>query len=86
MLENVYKDSRVIKINYNKGYNTVKVSTADGEEYLGDHVIFTPSLGVLKANYQRLFSPPLPEKKVEAIKVIELSLKYILIIYIIYIM
>ncbi|KAK0099065.1 hypothetical protein PV326_008379 [Microctonus aethiopoides] len=68
VLENVYKDSRVIKINYNKGYNTVKVSTADGEEYLGDHVIFTPSLGVLKANYQRLFSPPLPEKKVEAIK------------------
>lgn len=72
MLEKTYKNSKVTKINYNRSYDTVKISTADGKEYLADHVIFTPSLGVLKANYQRLFNPPLPEKKVTAIKVIKL--------------
>jgi spermine oxidase len=32
-----------------------------------DHVIFTPSLGVLKKNHQTLFDPPLPPWKVKAI-------------------
>ncbi|KAK0162744.1 hypothetical protein PV327_006496 [Microctonus hyperodae] len=68
VLEKTYKNTKVTKINYNKIYDTVKISTANGKEYSADHVIFTPSLGVLKANYQRLFNPPLPEKKVTAIE------------------
>ncbi|XP_066262733.1 spermine oxidase-like [Euwallacea similis] len=46
----------------------ITVTTTDGNKYLADHVIFTPSLGVLKANYEGLFSPSLSEDKVEAIK------------------
>ncbi|XP_066155628.1 spermine oxidase-like [Euwallacea fornicatus] len=46
----------------------ITVTTTDGNKYLADHVIFTPSLGVLKADHERLFSPALSEDKVEAIK------------------
>ncbi|KAK0073434.1 hypothetical protein PV325_009728, partial [Microctonus aethiopoides] len=46
----------------------VKVSVADGKEYLADHVIFTPSLDVSKANYNQLFNPPLLEKMIKSIE------------------
>lgn len=52
---------------WNQG-NQVSISTSDGEEYKADHVIFTPSLGVLKANYDKLFKPSLNQEKIEAIK------------------
>lgn len=34
-----------------------------------EHVIFTPSLAVLKSNYSNLFHPSLPLRKIQAIKV-----------------
>lgn len=50
----------------------VKLHFADGSEISADHVIVTVSLGVLKAAIQqdldsRLFNPPLPSFKTEAI-------------------
>lgn len=71
VLNNTDTSSKVIKINYNGDSAPVKISTADKKEYLADHVIFTPSLGVLKANHEQLFDPPLPEKKISTIKVIK---------------
>lgn len=47
----------------------VQVITQDGKSYLADHVILTPSLGVLKADYNKLFNPPLPDNKINAIQV-----------------
>nr|CAD7573445.1 unnamed protein product [Timema californicum] len=44
------------------------VSCANGEEISCDYVIFTSSLGVLKDQAAEMFSPPLPEEKMNAIK------------------
>nr|KAG5714699.1 hypothetical protein BaRGS_000187 [Batillaria attramentaria] len=44
-----------------------KVLCENGEEYEADHVVVTCSLGHLKANYQKMFDPPLPEAKTGAI-------------------
>ncbi|KAK0084924.1 hypothetical protein PV325_006126 [Microctonus aethiopoides] len=68
ILNNTHTNSKITKINYNEESTLVKVSAADGKEYLADHVIFTPSLGVLKANHNQLFNPPLPEKKIKSIE------------------
>ncbi|XP_015111728.1 protein anon-37Cs [Diachasma alloeum] len=46
----------------------VNVKTSDGNEYTADYVIFTPSLGVLKANHKSLFEPNLPPNKINAIE------------------
>lgn len=35
------------------------------------HVIVTVSLGVLKANYKSIFSPPLPPRKVNSIEALQ---------------
>lgn len=64
---NVTLNSKVLQIaNWD---NTSKVQVfLDGEKSLtADHVIFTPSLGVLKARHRALFSPGLPQEKVTAI-------------------
>jgi spermine oxidase len=45
------------------------VECKDGSIYHADHVICTVSLGVLKERHQTLFSPSLPEVKINAIKV-----------------
>lgn len=44
------------------------VKCCDGEEFNADYVILTVSLGVLKEHAERLFLPPLPADKMEAIK------------------
>jgi spermine oxidase len=44
------------------------VSCSDGTSYTADHVIFTGSLGVLKARHTTLFNPKLPDIKVKAIE------------------
>lgn len=44
------------------------VHCCDGEEYCADYVIVTVSLGVLKNHAEKLFCPPLPSEKMEAIK------------------
>lgn len=49
--------------------NCVKVLTTDGSVFKASNVIFTPSLGVLKEQYAKLFKPALPESKIDAIKV-----------------
>lgn len=67
-MNNTILNTRVKKINYKDGL--VSVTTEDGKNYHADHVIFTASLGVLKENYDKLFTPSLPEKKINAIKVI----------------
>lgn len=44
------------------------VTCSDGSSYVADHVIFTGSLGVLKARHAALFTPKLPDMKVKAIE------------------
>ncbi|XP_063985811.1 uncharacterized protein LOC135166941 [Diachasmimorpha longicaudata] len=67
VLNKTLLNKKVTKINYAEE-GPVKVTSADGEEYTADHVIFTPSLGVLKANHEQLFEPQLPEKNRKAIE------------------
>ncbi len=61
----VQLNKEVQKIKYDE---KILITCADGSTYTADHVIITVSLGVLKANYQSLFDPPLPEKKVKIIQ------------------
>ncbi|NXX58981.1 PAOX oxidase, partial [Scopus umbretta] len=46
----------------------VQVECEDGDTFLADHVIVTVPLGFLKERHQHFFQPPLPERKVEAIR------------------
>lgn len=59
-----------IKWNPNASSDMVKITCADGSSYTAEHVIFTASLGVLKARHPTLFTPNLPEKKIKAINAI----------------
>ncbi|XP_053595543.1 spermine oxidase [Microplitis demolitor] len=61
-------NTKVTEIKLNKNHPVVKVTTANGQEYFADHVIVTVSLGVLQKNCDKLFSPPLPKTKLNAIK------------------
>ncbi|KAI4479606.1 hypothetical protein M0804_011003 [Polistes exclamans] len=47
---------------------TVKVDEDEQFQYKADHVIFTPSLGILKEKYKMMFKPRLPVKNVNAIE------------------
>ncbi|KAG5882176.1 hypothetical protein JTB14_016444 [Gonioctena quinquepunctata] len=47
--------------------NRIKVQCADDSIYFADHLIFTPSLGVLKERNDYMFIPKLPEEKRTAI-------------------
>jgi hypothetical protein len=47
---------------------TVKITTLNGTPFAADHVIFTGSLGVLKASHLDLFNPSPPPKKQAAIE------------------
>ncbi|XP_060518713.1 peroxisomal N(1)-acetyl-spermine/spermidine oxidase-like [Cylas formicarius] len=46
----------------------VDVTCQDGSVYAADHVIFTPSVGVLKSEHATLFDPGLSEEKIHAIQ------------------
>lgn len=62
-------NSKVTAIEWdNKDSGKVVVKSADGSLYSADHLIFTPSLGVLKDNYKTLFHPALPQDKINVIK------------------
>ena len=55
-------NTEVISVDYtNPAF--VRVLTRDGDYFDVDHVIFTPSLGVLKATHEAIFTPRLPTKK-----------------------
>lgn len=49
------------------GCGRVLVKCCDGEEIYGDYIILTMSLGCLKCQADKLFAPPLPMSKLEAI-------------------
>ena len=57
-----------IKYNTNDVNSKAVITCNDGSTYEAKHVIFTPSLGVLKKYHESLFTPALPEQKVLAIK------------------
>ncbi|XP_064211450.1 spermine oxidase-like [Tribolium castaneum] len=61
--DKLFLNSKVTKINW--GEKPIKVHTSD-KVYSADYVIFTPSIGVLKAGSD-LFTPSLPPKKHKAI-------------------
>lgn len=63
------------RIEFNKVVTNVQwslqrplVTCSDGSQYAADAVIFTPSLGVLKARHTSLFTPGLPARTVQAIQ------------------
>ncbi|XP_015175694.1 PREDICTED: uncharacterized protein LOC107066013 [Polistes dominula] len=63
----------LIEINYTNPKDIVvkvKIDKEEPYEYKADHVIFTPSLGVLKEKYKGMFKPRLPEKNANAIEVL----------------
>lgn len=61
-------NKEVSNINYTSN-DKVVVSSRDGSKFEASHVIFTPSLGVLKHEYKTLFTPSLSEVKERAIEV-----------------
>ncbi|KAG0718671.1 Peroxisomal N(1)-acetyl-spermine/spermidine oxidase [Chionoecetes opilio] len=50
-----------------------RITLTSGDVVEADHVIFTPSLGVLKALASEMFMPPLPPPKMKAIRAITAS-------------
>uniref|UniRef100_A0A1B6C8Z2 Amine oxidase domain-containing protein n=1 Tax=Clastoptera arizonana TaxID=38151 RepID=A0A1B6C8Z2_9HEMI len=51
-----------------KNLDKAVVQCDDGEEFLADYVIVTVSLGVLKTQFDKLFTPALSGEKLEAVK------------------
>lgn len=48
--------------------SAVRIECSDGTHFEADHVIWTGSLGVLRQRHTTLFTPALPERKVNAIR------------------
>ncbi|XP_068627256.1 spermine oxidase-like [Battus philenor] len=62
-------NTEVTKINWPLTPSTpVEVKCKNGEVYKAQNVIITVSIGVLKERHGKLFHPPLPKDKVEAIE------------------
>jgi len=64
----IFRNTEVTNIRYSTQQTNVTVTTRDGQSYDADHVVFTGSLGVLKANHLQLFTPPVSAKKESAIE------------------
>lgn len=69
VLSKILYKKEVVNVQWNPNYEFKKVITtcSDGHKYFADHLIFTPSLGVLKEKYRSLFSPQLPTSIIQAI-------------------
>ncbi|KAK8382101.1 hypothetical protein O3P69_015216 [Scylla paramamosain] len=50
-----------------------KITLTSGAVIEADHVIFTPSIGVLKEVANEMFTPPLPTKKMKAIEGLDIN-------------
>lgn len=62
-------NKEVTKISWGPHFGqALKIRCSDKSIYNADHVIFTPSVGVLKEKHEQLFEPVLPTEKQEAIK------------------
>lgn len=57
----------VEKIMWSEDLNKIQVICTDKSTYDADHVVFTPSVGVLKEKADTMFVPPLPPRKRSAI-------------------
>lgn len=65
----VILNKEVVNIDwFNPSRSHLEVKCIDGTSYDADHVVVTTSLGVLKENYKTLFSPQLPQLKINAIE------------------
>lgn len=62
----IHYNTEVTKINW--AGERVEVECKNGKSYKADHVVITCSLGHLKANYEKMFEPELPESKAGAIE------------------
>ncbi|XP_015837020.2 lysine-specific histone demethylase 1A [Tribolium castaneum] len=69
--EKIRLNSPITQIRYHNSSKIV-VTTTNGS-YEADHVIFTPSVGVLKREKDTLFQPPLPEQKLQAIEALGIA-------------
>ncbi|XP_023014221.2 spermine oxidase [Leptinotarsa decemlineata] len=63
--EKILLSKEVTNISWRNGAN---ITCSDNSSYYADHVIFTPSVGVLKQKKDTLFSPELPSDKQRAIE------------------
>lgn len=64
--EKLKLNEEVVKIRWNETNEDVVVDVNNGHSYRAKHVIFTPSLNVLKQDHKKLFLPELPKNKQEA--------------------
>lgn len=60
-------NAEVTRVDYAANQSSVTVTTKNGPQYVGNHVIITVPIGVLKAG-TIAFVPPLPSQKQEAIQ------------------
>ncbi|XP_058799590.1 spermine oxidase-like [Phymastichus coffea] len=67
---NTILNAEVTLIDYANTENghPILVTIKDGRTFEADHIIVTVSLGVLKAQYKSLFTPPLPPEKIQTIE------------------
>ncbi|KAJ8980365.1 hypothetical protein NQ317_019006 [Molorchus minor] len=67
--DRILLNREVRKISWNHSDSTiVTIQTTDNSSFEAEHVIFTPSLGVLKHDHGTLFEPELPEEKIGVIE------------------
>jgi spermine oxidase len=68
--QTVLLNKEVVKVIWNESSseNSVMVICSDHSSFTADHLIWTPSIGVLKERHQKIFVPRLPKEKREAIK------------------
>lgn len=66
-MEKVQLGKEVKTVDYTN-MDKIVVTLIDGTQYNAKHVIFTPSLGVLKRQHSTIFNPPLPQSKQHAIQ------------------